>query len=44
MVGDVVHVDEGVKRAKAMRPWLIGGAELGQGVLKLIIRLDYNIL
>ena len=44
MVGDVVHVDEGVKRARATRPWLTGGAELGQGVSKLIIRLGYNIL
>ena len=44
MVGDVAHVDEGVRRAMAMRPWLTGGAELGQRVLKLIIRLSYNIL
>ena len=44
VVGDVAHVDEGVKRAKATRPWLTGGAELGRGVSKLIIRLNYNIL
>ena len=44
MVGNVAHVDEGVKRAMAMRPWLTGGAELGLGVLKLIIRLNYNSL
>ena len=39
MVGDVAHVDEGVKRARATRPWLTGGAELGRGVSKLIFRL-----
>ena len=44
MVGDVAHVDEGVRRVMATRPWLTGGAELGWGVLKLIIRLDYNSL
>ena len=44
MVGDVAHVDEGVKRARAMRPRLTGGAELGQGVSKLVIRLNYNNL
>ena len=44
MVRDIAHVDEGVKRARATRPWLTGGAELGQGVSKLIIRLSYNIL
>ena len=44
VVGDVAHVDEGVKRARATRPWLTGRAELGQGVSKLIIRLDYNSL
>ena len=44
MVGDVVHVDEEVKHAMATRSWLTGGAKLGQGVSKLIIRLDYNNL
>ena len=44
MVEDVAHVDEGVRRAMEMRPWLTGGAELGWGVLKLIIRLNYNNL
>ena len=44
MVGDIAHVDEGVKRVRATRPWFTGGAELGWGVLKLIIRLSYNIL
>ena len=44
MVEDVAHVDEGVRRTMATRPWLTGGAELGQGVSKLIIRLDYNSL
>ena len=44
VVGDVAHVDKGVKRAKATRPWLTGGAELGRGVSKLIIRLNYNNL
>ena len=44
MVGDVAHVDEGVRHARAMRPWLTGGAELGRGVSKLIIRLNYNNL
>ena len=44
MVKDVAHVDEGVRHAMAMRPWLTGGAELGWGVLKLIIRLDYHSL
>ena len=44
VVGDVVHVDKGVKRARATRPWLTGGAELGWGVSKLIIRLNYNNL
>ena len=44
MVGNVVHIDEGVRHTRAMRPWLTGGAELGRGVLKLIIRLNYNNL
>ena len=44
VVGNVVHVDEGVRRVRTTRPWLTGGAELGQGVSKLIIRLNYNIL
>ena len=44
VVGDIVHIDEGVKRMKATRPWLTGGAELGRGVSKLIIRLNYNSL
>ena len=45
MVGNIAHVDEGVRHARAMRPWLTsGGAELGQGVSKLIIRLNYNNL
>ena len=44
VVGDVVHVDKGIKCARATRPWLTGGAELGQGVSKLIIRLNYNSL
>ena len=44
MVGDVAHVDEGVRHARTTRPWLTGGAELGRGVSKLIIRLDYNSL
>ena len=44
MVGEVAYVDEGVKRAMTTRPWLTGGAELGRGVLKLIIRLNYNSL
>ena len=39
MVGDVAHIDKGVKRVRAMRPWLTGGAELGRGVSKLIFRL-----
>ena len=30
MVGNVAHVDEGVRCARAMRPWLTGGAELGR--------------
>ena len=44
MVGNVAHVDEGVRHARATRPWLMGGAELGRGVSKLIIRLNYNNL
>ena len=39
-----MHVDEEVRRTMATRPWLTGGAELGQRVLKLIIRLSYNNL
>ena len=39
MVGDVAHIDEGVRHTMATRPWLTGGAELGQGVSKLIFRL-----
>ena len=35
MVGDVAHVDEGVKCTMATRPWLTEEAELGQGVSKL---------
>ena len=44
MVGDIAHIDEGVKRVRATRPWLTGGAELGRGVSKLINRLNYNNL
>ena len=44
MVGNVVHVDEGVKHVRATRPEFTGGAELGRGVSKLIIRLNYNNL
>ena len=44
MVENVAHVNEGVRRTRATRPWLTGGANLGQGVSKLIIRLSYNIL
>ena len=44
MVENVAHVDEGVRHTRATRPWLTGGAELERGVLKLIIRLSYNIL
>ena len=44
MVGDVAHVGKRVKRARATRPQVTGGAELGRGVSKLIIRLDYNNL
>ena len=44
MVGGIAHVDEGVRHARATRPWLTGGAELGRGVSKLFIRLSYNIL
>ena len=44
MVGNIVYVDEGVKRMKVTRPWFTGGAELGQEVSKLIIRLNYNNL
>ena len=44
MVRDVAHVDEGVRCAMAMRPWLTGGAELGRGVSKLIIRLELQQL
>ena len=44
MVRNVVHIDEGARHAKATRPWLTGGAELGWGVSKLIIRLSYNNL
>ena len=44
MVENVAHIDEGVRHAGATRPWLTGGAEPGQGVLKLIIRLNYNNL
>ena len=44
MVGDIAHIDEGVRHMMATRPWLTGGAELGQGVSKLIIRLNYNNL
>ena len=44
MVGNIAHIDEGVRRMRATRPWLTGGAELGQGVSKLIIRLNYNNL
>ena len=43
MVEDVVHVDKGVRHAMTTRPWLTGGAELGWGVSKLIIRLNYNL-
>ena len=44
MVGNVVHIDKGVRCARTTRSWLTGGAELGWGVSKLIIRLSYNIL
>ena len=44
MVGNVVHVDKGVRCVRATRPWLTEGAELGRGVSKLIIRLNYNNL
>ena len=44
MVEDVAHIDEGVRRVMATRPWLTGGAGLGRGVSKLIIRLNYNNL
>ena len=44
VVRDVAHIDKGVKRVKATRPWLTGEAELGRGVSKLIIRLNYNSL
>ena len=35
MVEDVAHVDEGVRRAMAMRPWLTGGAETRVGSIKV---------
>ena len=38
MVGNVVHVDEGVRCARTTRPWLTGGAELGAGS----IEVDYQ--
>ena len=44
MVEDIVHADEGVRHTRATRPGFTGGAELGWGVLKLIIRLNYNNL
>ena len=44
VVRNIVHVDEGVKRARATRPGFTGGAELRWGVSKFIIRLDYNNL
>ena len=44
MVRDVAHVNKGVRCVMATRPWLTGGAELGRGVSKLIIRLSYNNL
>ena len=44
VVRNVVHIDEEVRHARSTRPWLTGGAELGRGVSKLIIRLNYNNL
>ena len=44
MVEDIAHTDEGVRRVRATRPGFTGGAELGWGVSKLIIRLNYNNL
>ena len=38
VVGDIAHVDEGVKRARATRPWLTGGAETRAGS----IEVDYQ--
>ena len=35
MVEDVAHVDEGVRRAMTMRPWLTGGAETRVGSIKV---------
>ena len=43
-VRNVVHIDEGVKHMRATRPGFTGGAELGWGVSKLVIKLDYNNL
>ena len=39
-----MHADEGVRHVRATRPGFTRGAELGRGVLKLIIRLNYNNL
>ena len=38
MVGNVAHIDEGVRCARAMGPWLTGGAETRAGS----IEVDYQ--
>ena len=38
MVEDVAHIDKGVRRMMAMRPWLTGGAETRAGS----IEVDYQ--
>ena len=46
VVKNIAHVDEGVRHSRATRPrsWGSRTTELGWGVSKLIIRLDYNNL
>ena len=44
VVGNIVHVDEGGQTCWGQQDQFIGRAELGRGVLKLIIRLNYNNL
>ena len=44
MVGNIAHDNEGGQTCWGQWDQFIGGAELGRGVSKLIIRLNYNNL
>ena len=43
-VRNVVHIDKGGQMCEGNGTRFVGRAELGQGVSKLIIKLDYNNL